>query len=116
MDKLNVFPVEWLLCFCGLRGPHWQAGDWPSRCTSGGKRKPARYHEILMDRRTWLQLLGLLSSATAASPDQPPAGGRGAAAGQGPQAPMRVQKEQVAGALALLGLEFQDAEIDMMMR
>jgi Asp-tRNA(Asn)/Glu-tRNA(Gln) amidotransferase A subunit family amidase len=29
---------------------------------------------------------------------------------------MRVTKEQVAGALALLGLNFQDAEIDMMLR
>src|SRR3982751_6249843 len=60
-----------------------------------------------MDRRTWLQLLGLLSSATAAAPDAP----------QSPQPPpMRVKKEQVLGALALLGLEFEDAEVDMMLR
>jgi Asp-tRNA(Asn)/Glu-tRNA(Gln) amidotransferase A subunit family amidase len=71
-----------------------------------------------MERRTWLQLLGLLSTATStAAPQQPPAGaGRGGGQGQGQGQPMRVKKEQVVGALALLGLEFQDAEIDMMMR
>ncbi|HEY1343075.1 MAG TPA: amidase [Bryobacteraceae bacterium] len=78
-----------------------------------------------MDRRTWLQVLGLLSAArTAATQDRPPAtppaatnppaGGRGQGFGQ--QQPMRVTKEQVAAALALLGLEFQDPEIDMMLR
>jgi Asp-tRNA(Asn)/Glu-tRNA(Gln) amidotransferase A subunit family amidase len=71
-----------------------------------------------MERRTWLQLLGLLSTATStAAPQQPPAGaGRGGGQGQGQAQPMRVTKEQVVGALALLGIEFQDAEIDMMMR
>src|SRR6185369_7103775 len=59
-----------------------------------------------MDRRVWLQLLGLLSSAAAASPQQP----------QQPQPPMRIKKEQVVGALALLGLEFQDAEVEMLLR
>jgi Asp-tRNA(Asn)/Glu-tRNA(Gln) amidotransferase A subunit family amidase len=66
-----------------------------------------------MDRRAWLQLLGLLSSASAASPQQPPAGGRGP---QSAQAPLRIRKEQVVGALALMGLEFQDAEIDLLLR
>jgi Asp-tRNA(Asn)/Glu-tRNA(Gln) amidotransferase A subunit family amidase len=64
-----------------------------------------------MDRRTWLQLLGLLSSASAAAPDAPqpqqPAP---------PPPPMRVKKEQVVGALALMGLEFEDAEVEMMLR
>lgn len=75
-----------------------------------------------MDRRTWLQLLGLLSTATAARPQQrppanPPANPPGGGGGRGfQQQPMRVTKEQVTGALALLGLTFQDAEIDMMMR
>jgi Asp-tRNA(Asn)/Glu-tRNA(Gln) amidotransferase A subunit family amidase len=67
-----------------------------------------------MDRRVWLQLLGLLSTAAgAAAPQQPPAG-----AGRGPQTPppMRVTKDQVAGALALIGLQFDDAEIDMLLR
>lgn len=36
--------------------------------------------------------------------------------GRGPQQPMRITKEQVEGALKLLGLEFQDAEIDQMLR
>jgi len=70
-----------------------------------------------MERRTWLQLLGLLSTATStAAPQQPPAGAGRGGQGQGQAPPMRVKKEQVVGALALLGLEFQDAEIDMMMR
>jgi Asp-tRNA(Asn)/Glu-tRNA(Gln) amidotransferase A subunit family amidase len=71
-----------------------------------------------MDRRTWIQLLGLLSVAPAA-PQQPPAGpGRGAQPqpAQPQQQPMRVTKEQVVGALAILGLDFQDAELDMMLR
>src|ERR1035441_4765263 len=33
-----------------------------------------------------------------------------------PWFPMRVTKEQVIGALKLMGLEFQDAELEMMMR
>jgi Asp-tRNA(Asn)/Glu-tRNA(Gln) amidotransferase A subunit family amidase len=71
-----------------------------------------------MDRRTWLQFLGLLSTATAARPQErpattPPAAGGGRGGFQ--QQPMRVTKEQVTGALALLGLTFEDAEIDMML-
>jgi Asp-tRNA(Asn)/Glu-tRNA(Gln) amidotransferase A subunit family amidase len=58
-----------------------------------------------MDRRAWLQLLGLLSSTAAAAPQQ-----------QQQQQPLRIKKEQVAGALALLGLEFPDAEVDMLLR
>ncbi|MBS1858846.1 MAG: amidase, partial [Acidobacteria bacterium] len=48
----------------------------------------------------------------------PPAGAGGGRGGRGgfQNLPMRVEKEQVAGALKLLGLEFQDSEIDMMMR
>jgi Asp-tRNA(Asn)/Glu-tRNA(Gln) amidotransferase A subunit family amidase len=75
-----------------------------------------------MDRRTWLQLLGLLSTATAARPQQrpattPPEGGRGGGGRGGfQQQPMRVTREQVTGALALLGLTFEDAEIEMMLR
>src|ERR1035441_4503854 len=41
--------------------------------------------------------------------------GRGGGRG-GPQAPPRFSKEQVATALKLLGLEFQDAELEMMLR
>ena len=72
-----------------------------------------------MDRRTWFQLIGVLAAArpglaqerppVGARP-QPPAGGRG-----GPQRPMRITKEQVQGALKLLGLDFQDAEIGQML-
>src|SRR4051794_22132584 len=58
-----------------------------------------------MDRRAWFQLLGLLSTAASASPQQSQA-----------QQPLRVKKEQVIGALALMGLEFQDAEVDMLLR
>ncbi len=44
-------------------------------------------------------------------------GTTGAARGQGGrgQAPMRVNKEQIVGALTLLGLEFNDAELDQML-
>jgi Asp-tRNA(Asn)/Glu-tRNA(Gln) amidotransferase A subunit family amidase len=80
-----------------------------------------------MDRRTWLQLLGLLSTASAANSQQrppattPPAttapgeGGRGGRGGF-QQQPMRITKEQVAAALTLLGLNFQDGELDLMLR
>jgi hypothetical protein len=60
-----------------------------------------------MDRRTWLKLLGVLSATPAAQPQ-----GRGGQA----QQPLRITKEQVSAALFLLGLEFQDAEIEMMQR
>src|SRR6266481_3876081 len=84
-----------------------------------------------MDRRTWLQLLSLLAAARpmrsqqAMPPVTPPAttppvnGGRGGGGGRGgfgQNQPMRITKEQVQGALVLLGLEFQDAEIEMMLR
>jgi len=67
-----------------------------------------------MDRRTWLQLLGLLTAARSAQAQQRPAaaGGRGSQQ----QQPMRVTKDQVAAALKLLGLEFQDSELDLMLR
>ena len=78
-----------------------------------------------MDRRTWLQLITILTAAREAKAQQrggaatPPAEGAGRGGrGQGgfQNLPMRVTKEQVVGALKLLGLEFQDAEIDMMLR
>src|ERR1039457_7128591 len=77
-----------------------------------------------MDRRTWLQLIAILTAAREAHAQQrgattPPAegagrGGRGQGGAQ--NLPMRVTKEQVVGALQLMGLEFQDAELDMMLR
>jgi Asp-tRNA(Asn)/Glu-tRNA(Gln) amidotransferase A subunit family amidase len=75
-----------------------------------------------MDRRTWIQLLTILAAARPAMPQdrgaatatpQPPAGGRGQ--GRGGNQPMRINKEQVQAGLKLLGLEFQDAELDMML-
>jgi Asp-tRNA(Asn)/Glu-tRNA(Gln) amidotransferase A subunit family amidase len=57
-----------------------------------------------MDRRTWIQLLGVLSAAGVSAQDRPP------------QRPIRVTREQVAAAFMLLGIEFQDAELDMMLR
>jgi Asp-tRNA(Asn)/Glu-tRNA(Gln) amidotransferase A subunit family amidase len=57
-----------------------------------------------MDRRTWLQLLGILSLA------------RQSHAQERPQQPMRVSKDQVQAALALLGLEFKEPEIEMMLQ
>jgi len=78
-----------------------------------------------MDRRTWMQLISVLAAARpgftqtqppATTPPQPPAGGGGRGGGRGPQRPLRVTREQLQAALKLLGLEFQDAEIDMMLR
>ena len=59
-----------------------------------------------MNRRSWMQLMAILTAAREAQPQQ-----RGE---QNP--PMRVTKQQVIGALQLMGLEFQDAELEMMMR
>src|ERR1043165_2367322 len=76
----------------------------------------------LMDRRTWLQLLSLLSAAQTGHSQQrggsaaPAAGAAGGGRGQQAQQPMRITKEQVTAGLALLGLQFQDAEIEMMLR
>ena len=78
-----------------------------------------------MDRRTWLQLITILAAAREANAQRrggattpPPEGAGRGGRGQGgvQNLPMRVTKEQVAAALKLLGLEFQDAEIDMMLR
>src|ERR1035438_3409468 len=65
-----------------------------------------------MDRRSWLQLITILTAAREGQAQQ--RGGRGEGAVQ--NLPMRVTKEQVIGALKLMGLEFQDAELEMMMR
>src|ERR1019366_6199376 len=78
-----------------------------------------------MDRRSWLQLMTILTAAREAQSQQrggattPPtegAGRGGRAESAVPNPPMRVNKEQVIGALKLMGLEFQDAELEMMMR
>jgi Asp-tRNA(Asn)/Glu-tRNA(Gln) amidotransferase A subunit family amidase len=72
-----------------------------------------------------MQLLTILATVRESQAQQrgggtPPSSeaGRGGGRGQGgsSQQPMRIERAQVAGALKLLGLEFQDAEIDMMMR
>ena len=79
-----------------------------------------------MDRRTWFQLLGVLSAAGVSAqerPQAPPAAGAPASAAPAPagaqqggqRRPLRVTKEQVSAGLALLGLEFQDSEIELML-
>ena len=78
-----------------------------------------------MDRRTWLQLITILAAAREAHPQQrggattPSAegagrGGRGQGGNQ--NLPMRVTKEQITAALQLMGLEFQDSEMELMLR
>ncbi len=70
-----------------------------------------------------MQLITILAAAREGQGQQrggaatPPAerGGRGGRGGFQNQ-PMRIEKAQVAGALKLLGLDFQDSEIDSMMR
>src|ERR1022692_197566 len=64
-----------------------------------------------MDRRSWMQLIAILTAARDGQAQQ--RGGRGQERVGNP--PMGVAKEQVIGALKLMGLEFQDAELDMMM-
>src|SRR5580704_6012568 len=59
-----------------------------------------------MNRRTLVQLIGVLTAARPAIAQD--RGGRGAA-------PMRVTKEEITGALKLMGLEFTDAELDTML-
>jgi len=76
-----------------------------------------------------MQLIGVLAAARPAlsqaqppANPQPPAGGTGGGTGagrgggRGQQRPLRVTREQVQAALKLLGLEFQETEIDMMLR
>jgi Asp-tRNA(Asn)/Glu-tRNA(Gln) amidotransferase A subunit family amidase len=77
-----------------------------------------------MDRRTWFQLLTILATARDAQTQQrgggatppPDTAGRGGGRGGFQNQPMRITKDQVTGALKLMGLEFQDPEIDMMLR
>jgi Asp-tRNA(Asn)/Glu-tRNA(Gln) amidotransferase A subunit family amidase len=77
-----------------------------------------------MNRRTWVQLIAVLAAARPALPQQRGAAGAtgatdGAGRGRGQggrgQVPMRVSKDQIAGALKLMGLEFTDPELDMML-
>src|ERR1039458_6659147 len=65
-----------------------------------------------MDRRSADLLITILTAAREARSQQ--RGGRGE--GAVPNPPMRVTKEQVIGALKLMGVEFHDAELEMMMR
>src|SRR5215467_12143760 len=77
-----------------------------------------------MDRRTWMQLIAILTAASEARAQQrggatpPDTSGRGGGGGRGgfQNQPMRVTKDQVTGALKLMGLEFQDGEVDVMLR
>jgi Asp-tRNA(Asn)/Glu-tRNA(Gln) amidotransferase A subunit family amidase len=59
-----------------------------------------------LDRREWMRLLAVLAAATPALPAQttPPT-----------PTPPRVSKEQIQTALHLIGLEFEDAKLDMML-
>ena len=57
-----------------------------------------------MDRRTWLGLMGILAEMPTGLGQEPSAA-----------APARVTKEQVAAALKLLGLEFTEKQIEMML-
>ena len=79
-----------------------------------------------MDRRTWLQFLSVLSATRASYAQQrggtpppattPPADAGRGGRGQQQNQPLRITKDQVKAGLTLLGLEFQDAELDLMLR
>ena len=56
-----------------------------------------------LDRRDWLKLLGVLAAATTAPAQAPPT------------TPPRVSKDQIQTALHLLGIEFEEAKLDMML-
>jgi Asp-tRNA(Asn)/Glu-tRNA(Gln) amidotransferase A subunit family amidase len=58
-----------------------------------------------MDRRTWLQLIGILASARTGLAQRPSTA-----------AEPKVDKDQIVAALKLLGLEFTGPQIDMMLR
>jgi Asp-tRNA(Asn)/Glu-tRNA(Gln) amidotransferase A subunit family amidase len=58
-----------------------------------------------MDRRTWVQLIGILAAAQSSRAQQRKGGDQ----------PLRVTKEQVEAGLKLLGLEFTSEQIDMML-
>ena len=60
-----------------------------------------------MDRRTWIQLIGVLSAARPGYSQQ-----RGGAA----DPPLRLTRDQVKAGLTLLGLEFEEPELDLMLR
>jgi Asp-tRNA(Asn)/Glu-tRNA(Gln) amidotransferase A subunit family amidase len=71
-----------------------------------------------------MQLIAILTTASEARAQQrgsatpPDTAGRGGGGGRGgfQNQPMRVSKDQVTGALKLMGLEFQDGEVDVMLR
>src|ERR1700675_2733747 len=56
-----------------------------------------------MDRRDWIKLLGVLAAAGSAPRETTTA------------APPRVSKEQIQTALHLIGIEFEEAKLDMML-
>src|SRR5271156_1471701 len=56
-----------------------------------------------LDRRDWMKLLGILAAA------------RSAPAQTTPVAPPRVSKDQIQTALHLIGIEFEEAKLDMML-
>jgi Asp-tRNA(Asn)/Glu-tRNA(Gln) amidotransferase A subunit family amidase len=74
-----------------------------------------------LPRRTWLKLISVLAAmpapATAlpAAPQSPPPTGQGQGRGRVQQVPQRVSKEMATAALATLGLQFTDAQVDMLL-
>jgi Asp-tRNA(Asn)/Glu-tRNA(Gln) amidotransferase A subunit family amidase len=67
-----------------------------------------------MERRTWCQLIGVLAAARPALSQTPQPAPASPPQGSGQQ-PQRVNKDQLKAALALIGLQFEDKELDDML-
>jgi Asp-tRNA(Asn)/Glu-tRNA(Gln) amidotransferase A subunit family amidase len=81
------------------------------------RREPKlRTAKIPLERRTWLKLMAALSAMPTAAVAQEATQGRGRGVAE-PQrvSPQHVSKDMAIAALATLGLEFTDAQIEMML-
>ena len=117
IDQLTDFIDchQWIsLAYFARRTP--RRDSRPRRETTGSRPRDIirPYGSTHLAATAWTSFLrchrGLATTASRSRRGRARSGTNAAAA------PMRVKKEQVVGALALMGLDFEDAEIEMMMR